>query len=151
MNLQPWEGPHPDEEQREQRRGLQHVSGGASGSAGGSSPCGRDGGSDRQGGSSHDGKHQRGRPSTEGTQEGSSASEERSLRSGTVLPSRRVLALPLGCIIEPITCSERLPGMPPPQTLDYDSDLPSGGFVIGLSHYNSPVYATRCELGRLTG
>ena len=145
-NLPPWEDAQLGKGHRRGSHGQRRGSGDSgNGSAG---EGGDDGGADGPSGSGGGNKRQRKLPRTKHLRDDSSASERRSLRSGKALPSRRVMALPCGCTTsEHSDCRECPAGMPPPRELDYEGDLPSGGFLLGWSHYNSPVFATRCESG----
>ena len=131
MRMPPWEGAYS-------LRKQQRVFDGTTGDTGqGSSSNGHTD-------SASSAKRQRRLQRTEGMPEGSSASERHLLRPGTVQPGQRIAALPPGYTIGgPGDCFGRLAGMPPPQELDYETEL-SDGFAIGFSHYNSHVFATRC-------
>jgi hypothetical protein len=141
--LPPWRGAYPARRQRQL--------GAAQGQATGGGDDGQDGGDDGVDGPTggrRSAKRRRGAPPDEDPRDDDSASHERRLRSGTILPSRRVMALPDGCIDNGRSSCCGLPGGMPPRELDYGSEL-SGGFVLGMSHFQSPVCATRCDSPRL--
>ena len=145
--LPPWVGVYPPARQRPlgtaRRRGL-----------GGASDDGEDGDSEDSDGDVAEGlsdsgggvKRRRHALPAEDSRGSGSASQGRQLRSGKILPVRRVMPLPCASTDRGhSSCRGHPAKMPPPRELDYDSEL-SGGVALGFSHYNSPVYATRCDL-----
>jgi hypothetical protein len=143
--LHPWESIYRGKEKLPEGWGQRRSSDGDGGdhADGGS---GGDRGADRHFSSKSGGKCQQG---SAGSVAGSLASERYWMRSSNISPSRRVMALPYELTATGQGgCNGRLAGIPAPRYLDYDTEL-SGGFAVGLSHYNSHVFATRCDDGLL--
>ena len=139
VRMPPWEGVYSGQKR-------QRGSHGASADRDNGSGSGSDEDDDRERGP----KRQRRLQRKETLQGNSTALGRCWSRFGSGPPSsRRVMALPYGgSTTGNGDCVGLLADMPAPRELDYDTEL-SKGFAIGLSHYNSHVFATRCGISSM--